>query len=244
MTENLRVGIIGDRDPDNTTHAATDRALAHAAGFLGVSLDVEWLPTDALEGYALGVTRGFDALFCSPGSPYRSLDGALEAIRVAREGNVPFLGTCGGFQHAVVEYARNVLGLAAAGHTEYDPDAAVPFVSALSCSPFGQKMRVDLEPGSRSRGIYGAPEAEEEYRCNYGLEPGSRKLLEAGGLDAAGTDPVGEVRILELPGHPFYVVTLFVPQLRSSPGVPHPLIATFVEAGLAAKNEKTREQTV
>ncbi len=235
MTENPRVGIIGDHDPNNTTHAATDRALAHAAGVLGVSVDVEWLPTDALEGCAFEATRGFDALFCSPGSPYRSFDGALEAIRFARENNVPFVGTCGGFQHAAVEYARNVLGLAEAGHTEYDPDALAPFVSALSCSPFGQKMRVNVEPGSRSYEIYGAPEVEEEYRCNYGLEPGSRSLLEGGGLRVSGTDPDGEVRILELPGHPFYVVALFVPQLRSSPGRPHPLIAAFLEAGLAAK---------
>lgn len=244
MAENLRVGIIGDHDPDNTTHAATDRALAHAAGDLGASVDVEWLPTDALRGHAPEVAQSFDALFCSPGSPYKSLDGALEAIRVAREDDIPFVGTCGGFQHAVVEYARNVLGFAGAGHTEYDPDALVPFVSALSCSPFGQEMRVYVEWGSLAHEIYRAPEAKEEYRCNYGLEPGSRKLLEEGGLRASGTDPDGEVRILELPGHPFYVATLFVPQLRSSPEDPHPLVAAFVRAGLAAKSETARGRTV
>lgn len=90
--ENLRIGVIGDRDPDNTTHAATNRALAHAAESLGVSVDVEWLPTGTLEGRAPEATRGFDALFCSPVSPYRSLDGALEAVRVARENGIPFMG--------------------------------------------------------------------------------------------------------------------------------------------------------
>ena len=244
MTENVRVGIIGDHDPEKSTHAATAEALAHAADTLGATLDAEWLPTDLLEGRAPETARRFDALLCSPGSPYRSLDGALEAVRHAREGGVPFLGTCGGFQHAVIEYARNVLGFPDAGHTEYDPTAPVPFVSALSCSPFGQTMHVEVEPGSRVHGIYGGPQAEEEYRCNYGLEPGSRSLLEGGGLLVSGTDPDGEVRILELPDHPFYVATLFVPQLRSSPEHPHPLIVAFLEAALQTRRKrgKTRQQ--
>ena len=238
MTESVRVGIIGDHDPGNATHAATEEALVHAAHALGVSAEVEWLPTDALERRAGESVRLFDAILCSPGSPYRSLDGAVEAIRLAREDGVPFIGTCGGFQHAVIEYARNVLGVRDAGHTEYDPTVPNPFVSALSCSPFGQKMRVEIEPGSRAHEIYGGPEAEEEYRCNYGLEPGSRKLLEEGGLLISGTDPDGEGRILEKPGHPFYLATLFVPQLRSFKDQPHPLIAAFVRAGLEDRREQ------
>ncbi len=174
--------------------------------------------------------------FCSPGSPYRSLDGALEAIRFAREGGVPFIGTCGGFQHAVIEYARNVLGLRDAGHTEYDPDAPQLFVSALSCSPFGQTMRVRIEPGSRVHGFYSGLGADEKYRCNYGLAPGSLRLLEDGGLRVSGVDADNEARIVELPGHDFYVPTLFVPQMRSAPGRPHPLISAFV--GTAADSSR------
>ena len=238
MAEDINVVVVGDRDPGNLTHTATEGALEHAGAALGTPVATEWLPTDAPEGSAPRALRAFDAVFCSPGSPYRSLDGALEAIRYARENGIPFIGTCGGFQHVVIEYARNVLGFPEAGHTEYDPDASNPFVSALSCSPFGQKMRVRVEPGSRSRDAYGDPEVEEEYRCNYGLEPGSRGLLEEGGLCVSGTEADGEVRILELPGHPFYVATLFVPQLRSSFGKPHPLILAFVRAGLEARKKK------
>jgi CTP synthase (UTP-ammonia lyase) len=159
------------------------------------------------------------------------MDGALEAIRFAREGGVPFMGTCGGFQHAVIEYARNVLCIPEAGHTEYDPDTRTPFISALSCSPLGQTMRVEIEAGSKVHGIYGRSEAGEEYRCNYGLAPESRKLLEEGGMRVAGTDTDGEARIVELPGHDFYVATLFVPQASSVPGKPHPLISAFVRVG-------------
>lgn len=238
MADRVNVGIIGDHDPNNPTHKATEEALWHSGDSLGVLVSSEWLPTDVLEGRAEEHVRRFDAVFCSPGSPYMSFDGALEAIRFARESGVPFIGTCGGFQHAVIEYARNVLVLPDAGHAEYDPDAPNPFVSALSCSPSGQTMRVEIESGSRAHDIYGGPEAEEEYRCNYGLEPGSRKLLERGGLLVSGVDPDGEARILELPDHSFYVATLFVPQIRSSPEEPHQLIVAFLEAALQARTSK------
>ena len=244
MTGNVRVGIVGDRDPNNVTHIATDEALHHAGASLGVAVETEWLPTDFLEGRAAGSVRRLDAVLCSPGSPYRSFDGALEAIRVAREENVPFIGTCGGFQHAVIEYARNALGFPEAGHTEYDPASPNPFISSLSCSPYGQRMRVNIRPGSMTHAVYGGLVAEEEYRCNYGLEPGSRGLLEEGGLSVSGTDPDGEVRVLELPGHPFYVATLFVPQHRSSAGKPHPLIAAFLEAATdAGQTRASRDRT-
>lgn len=243
MADRVNVGIIGDHDPNNPTHKATEEALGHSGDSLGVLVSSEWLPTDVLEGRAEEHVRRFDAVFCSPGSPYMSFDGALEAIRFARESGVPFIGTCGGFQHAVIEYARNVLVLPDAGHAEYDPDAPNPFVSALSCSPSGQTMRVEMEPGSRVYAIYGGPDAEEEYRCNYGLEQRARRLAEEGGLRVSGTDLEGEARIVELPEHPFYVATLFVPQMGSSPEDPHPLIAAFVRAGLDTKrNNEARRQ--
>ena len=234
MAEGVTVGIVGDRDPKNPTHTATEEALEHAGASLGVPVAARWLPTASLVGRAAERLRGLDAVFCSPGSPYESMDGALEAIRSARDGGVPFIGTCGGFQHAVIEYARNVLGLENAGHAEYDPDAPQPLVSDLSCSPFGQTMRVRIEPGSKVHGFYGGPEADEEYRCNYGLAPGSRRLLQDSGLRVSGTDVDNEARIIELPEHAFYVATLFVPQMRSAPERPHPLISAFVRTAAAS----------
>src|SRR5580704_11870113 len=106
-----RIGVIGDFNGNNPTHIATNNGILHAAGALSQSIEVVWLPTD--EAHAFGT---FDALLCSPGSPYRSLDGALTGIRYARENGVPFLGTCGGFQHLVIEYARNVMGIDDAAH--------------------------------------------------------------------------------------------------------------------------------
>lgn len=100
--------------------------------------------------------------------------------------------------------------------------------------PFGQTMRARIEPGSKVHGFYGGPEADEEYRCSYGLAPGSRRLLEDGGLRVPGTDVGNEARIIELPEHTFYVATLLVPQMRSAPERPHPLISAFVRTAAAS----------
>lgn len=245
MTGKVRVGIIGERDPGKPTHAATEEALLHGASALDTPVGVEWLPTGALEA-GTGVMRGFDALWCAPGSPYTSLAGALKAVRFAREHSVPLIGTCGGFQHVVIEYARNVLGFVDAGHAEYDPNASCLFVSALSCSPFGKTMRVEIGPGSRVHSFYGRTEAWEEYRCNFGLTPERQQAVEGGGLRVVGTDEDGEARILELPDHPFYVATLFVPQIDSAEARPHPLVIAFLRAALGEQRRKEmpRQQVV
>ena len=134
MPEQIKIGIIGDYQPDSRTHLATNAAIQHAADALGVTADAQWLATPMLDTETAQTLRPFHALWCASGSPYQSMNGALQAIRFAREANVPFIGTCGGFQHVVIEYARNVLGFVDAQHAEYDPTASTLFVSALSCS--------------------------------------------------------------------------------------------------------------
>jgi CTP synthase (UTP-ammonia lyase) len=227
MTSTL-IGIVGERDPDFPQHIATDAALEHAAASLGVELQAQWIPTtDELPAV--------DAIWCAPGSPYRSLDGALAALRHGREHGVPTLGTCGGCQHMILEFARNVLGFADAQHAEYDPDASRLFVTPLECVIAGKTMRVLVEPGTRAAALYdGAHEVDEQYYCNFGLNPEYRELLEDGGLQITAADADGEPRVFELEDHPFYVATLFVPQMRSQPGRPHPIVAGFVRAAVEA----------
>lgn len=231
MSTALTVAIIGDFDAAFTPHPATDEAIGHAAAHLGIDVDVRWLPTDALER-DLEPARAADALWCAPGSPYRSMAGALEALRHSREHGVPTLGTCGGCQHIVIEYARHVLGFEDAQHAEYDPYASNLFISELACSLAGQTMPVSLEPGSRVAELYGATDAEEEYYCNFGLNPEHQRTLDDGGLRITGFDADGEARVLELEDHPFYLATLFVPQTSSTPERPHPLVAGFLEAAV------------
>jgi CTP synthase (UTP-ammonia lyase) len=234
MTRSIAVGVIGDYNPSFPPHAATGAALEHAAAGVGAQMEVRWLDTAQLEDVDSATLSEYDALWCAPGSPYRSLDGALRAIRFARESDTPFIGTCGGFQHVVIEFARNVLGFKDAQHAEYDPYASDLFISQLSCSLVGQTMSVKLAPGSRAISFYRQDDVSEHYYCNFGLNPAYQGLLHDGGLRIVGTDQDGEARVLELADRRFYLATLFVPQLSSSPGSPHPLIAAYLQAALVS----------
>jgi len=111
MPKVLFVGVIGDFNLSSETHTATNFAFSHSARYLKVEVGVEWIPTPDLEKNADDQLEKFDALLCAPGSPYKSMRGALNGIRFARENDRPFLGTCGGFQYVVIEYARDVMGI-------------------------------------------------------------------------------------------------------------------------------------
>lgn len=230
----MKIGVIGDYNASNPTHTATTDALRHAAASLNLGVDVEWLPTDSVGDSPQSRLADFAGLFISPGSPYKSMDGALYAIRLAREGNVPMLGTCGGLQHMVIEFARNVLGFKDAAHAEYDPSASTLFITPLSCSLVGKEMSVQIVAGSRAAAAYGTNEADEGYYCNFGLNPDYQDRLNQSGFRIVGTDATGEARILEIPAHQFFIGTLFVPQVRSRPEEPHPLVLAFVEAASTA----------
>jgi CTP synthase (UTP-ammonia lyase) len=230
MSGKVTIAIVGDHDPSSVTHRATDASLDHAAAALGLDLAHRWVPTPDLAEGARHALAGDAGVWIAPGSPYASMTGALAAIRLAREEGVPLIGTCGGFQHVVVEFARTVLGFEDAQHAEYDPYASTLFVTPLSCSLAGQTLRVRLEAGSRAAEAYGATEVEERYYCDFGLNPRHQALLHARGLRVAGADEDGEARVVELRDHPFFVATLFVPQTGSAPGRPHPLVAAFVRA--------------
>jgi CTP synthase (UTP-ammonia lyase) len=233
MRSRLRLGIIGDYNPSAATHIVTDQAITHAAKALHLTVHVEWIETTRLTQAAHEILRGFDAIWCAPGSPYRSMQGALEGIRFARDSHIPFLGTCAGFQHVVIEYARNVLGFADAQHAEYDPAASHLFINQLACSLAGKKMTIVLDPKSRAIGYYGRAEVMEQYYCRFGLNPHYQPLFKGGELKIAGYDTDGEARIVELADHPFFTATLFLPQLDSTLERPHPLITAFLQSALA-----------
>jgi CTP synthase (UTP-ammonia lyase) len=231
----LRIGLIGDYDPEVPAHRAIPVALRLAADRAGTAVEPVWLHTSALSGDVPGRLAGLAGLWCVPASPYANAAGALAAIRYARESGRPFLGTCGGFQHALLEYARNVLGRRDAEHAEEHPDAAVPLIAPLACSLVEQTGPVVFTDGSRLRSIYGAAEAEEPYRCRYGLNPAYEHLLAGTALRVAARDRGGEVRAVELDGHPFFVATLYQPERAALRGESRPLVEAFVAAALGER---------
>ena len=221
------IAVVGDYGAERPTHKATQHALGHA---VRPPLRFEWLATEAAAEMDDNELASYAGLLIAPGSPYLSMEGALKAIRVARERGVPLLGTCGGFQHAVVEFVRDVLGIEEAEHEESSPGACELAVTRLPDSLAGQMHEVFFEPGSRVATIYRAPSAVEPFFCSFGLNPKYRAGVEERGLVISGTGADGTARVLELPEHPFFIATLYVPQARYTPDDPHPLVTAFVAA--------------
>ena len=233
-----RVAIVGDFDSTMYTHLAIDEALGHVRELREHALEWSWIATSGLASDADSRLALIDAIWLAPGSPYASLEGALAAARHARVTGLPFLGVCGGFQHALLEYARNVAGFPDADHAESNPDATTAVIAPLACSLVGKSAPVFLDPTCRTASIYGRWRVVERYHCSYGLNPEYRGAIERAGLHVVGEDDHGDARVIELPGHPFFIATLFQPQLESAPGAPAPLVRALVDAAIHHRDHR------
>lgn len=218
-----RLALVGNRND----HIPAHPRLTALAPRLPVR--VEWVESQHVTSPV--DLDGFDGIWVVPGSPYASKYGVLTAIRLARQAGIPYLGTCGGFQHALIEYARNVLGIADADDVQYDPDTPSPMIVPLACSLKGQRALLYLGDGTRLSATYsGAEQATETYHCQYGLNPDFVERLEDTDLVISGWDGASAPRAIELPEHPFFIGTLFQPELSSTPDAIHPIIEAFAAA--------------
>jgi CTP synthase (UTP-ammonia lyase) len=230
MPRATRIALVGDYSPAVTAHVAIPKALAASARQLACPVEAAWIATERLAGRAGEELQSFDAVWCVPASPYASMEGALAAIRFARETGRPFLGTCGGFQHAVLEYARNVLGHSGAAHAEVDPGAAMPLIAPLSCAMVEKDDDIVFLPGTRIPEIYGAGSASETYHCRYGFDPQYAPLFASSELVISAVNARDEPHAVELTTHPFFLATAFQPERSGLRGASHPLITEFVRA--------------
>src|SRR5258706_2352602 len=174
VSESVRIGILGDFNPEFRSHHATNDSLQHAARKLQLKGESAWLPTPSLlEPGAVASLDSFDGLWASPGSPYKSFDGMLKGIEFARRRDWPFLGTCGGFQYALIECARNVLGIKDADTAEnnsgsrniviYPVASAVPDQQDGAPKHSGTVPDSRLVPGSYLQSFYGKDTVKEEF---------------------------------------------------------------------------------
>jgi len=242
LNDPVRIGILGDFNPEFRSHHATNDSLQHAARKLGIQVEAPWLATPSLlEPGALAVLDSCDGLWASPGSPYKSFDGMLKGIEFARVHDRPFLATCGGFQYALIECARNVIGMHDATTAEEDPNAKNIVIFPVACplpdrAPGAPKLsgvgpEIRLRPGSYLAACYGGKTVvQEEYFCNFEVNPEFEWTAMEAGFPIVARGPQQECRAFESPAHQFYIATLFQPQLSSRPGNPHPLVLAFVQA--------------
>ncbi len=225
----LRIALVGDYNPDVLAHQAIPLAIDDAAAVLEVTADYDWLATTELTSPEDLV--GYDAIWLVPASPYKNADAAFIAARYARENSVPFLGTCGGFQHALIEYARNVQGWQDAAHAETDTEGRM-VIAPLTCSLIEQSDAIELRANTLIARAYGQEEIEEGYHCNYGVSPEFAQELEKGDMRVTGWDAQGEIRAVELVTHPFFIATLFQHERAALAGRPAPLVQALLRAAL------------
>ena len=226
------IAIVGDYSKGSVTHEKLNESLEHVKEKFGYDFSYEWISTAKLEQDGNEILENYSGIWSAPGSPVASLEGTLSAINFARVNNIPHLGTCAGFQHTVIEFARNILGVKEAQHEEYDANSSFLYISRLACSLAGKRMKVFIKENTKAFSCYNQKEVLENYFCNFGINPKIKNQLNHPKILVSATDENDDIRIIEMPENKFFVATVFVPQVNSTLEHPHPLIHEFVKSCL------------
>jgi len=251
----LTIGIVGKYVEYEDSYKSLKEALTHGALAHNLKLHVNWIEAEGLETKDRSYEeqlQDYDGLLVPGGFGKRGIEGMLNAIRYARENQVPYFGICLGMQTACVEFARNVCGLADANSSEFDPATPHRVIYKLrelrGVEELGGTMRLGawpckIEPGTLAHRIYGQLEISERHRHRYEFNREYEGPLTAGGLRISGSTPDGTyVEMIELPDHPHFIGCQFHPEFKSKPLEPHPLFKAFVgaayEYGLKRRAEK------
>jgi CTP synthase len=253
--DEVSIGIVGKYVEYEDSYKSLKEALVHGALAENLKLRVTWIEAEGLEveGYESQLA-GFDGILVPGGFGKRGIEGMLNAIRYARENNVPYFGICLGMQTACIEYARNVCGLAKANSGEFDPATPHRIIYKLreliGVEEMGGTMRLGawecvMLPDSLAAKAYGATTISERHRHRYEFNREYEAVLTGGGLRLTGTTPDATyVEIVEIPGHPFFLGCQFHPEFKSKPLEPHPLFHAFVKASYANRGLAKAEAVV
>jgi CTP synthase len=236
-----RIAVVGKYTALVDSYKSIQESLIHGGIANDVKVSTEWLSSEDFEaGEGVEMLKSYDGLLIPGGFGPRGVEGMLEAIRWAREHEMPFFGICLGLQCAVIEFARNVCGLEESHSSEFAEDSSDPVIclldSQLQVTAKGGTMRLGAYPchlgeGTRAREIYGAEVISERHRHRFEVNNAYRDTLAEHGLTISGTSPDGGlVEMVEITEHPWFVAGQFHPELKSRPTRPHPLFASFVEA--------------
>ncbi|MFM9887911.1 MAG: CTP synthase [Burkholderiales bacterium] len=249
----VTIAMVGKYVGLTESYKSLSEALMHAGMHTHTRVEIRYIDSERIETEDLRELEDVDAILVPGGFGKRGIEGKVRAVQFARERGVPYLGICLGMQIAVIEFARNVCGLAGANSTEFDPDSPHPVIALITewhdregrierrdnTSDMGGTMRLgaqgaNLEAGSLARAIYGSDGINERHRHRYEVNEAYVPRLKEHGLRVSGltvTDNL--VEIIELPNHPWFVACQFHPEFTSRPRQGHPLFKAFVEAALA-----------
>jgi len=236
-----RIAVVGKYTALVDSYKSIQESLIHGGIANDVKVQTEWLSSEDFDaGQSVQILRDYDGLLIPGGFGPRGVEGMLEAIRFARENEMPFFGICLGLQCAVIEFARNVCGLEDSHSSEFAEDSADPVIclldSQLQVTTKGGTMRLGAYPcvlgeGTRAREVYGASEISERHRHRFEVNNAYRDLLTQHGMTISGTSPDGSlVEMIEITEHPWFIGGQFHPELKSRPTRPHPLFASFIGA--------------
>ena len=237
----VRIAVVGKYTSLVDSYKSVHEALIHGGIANDVGVDIAWLSSEDFEqGKPRDILSEFHGLLIPGGFGVRGVEGMLDAVQWAREQGLPFFGICLGLQVAVIEYARNVCGMAESHSSEFqgDLDQAVICLmdSQRNVTDMGGTMRLGayparLRPGSRAHVAYGSLEISERHRHRYEVNNAYRDVLAENGMKFSGLSPDGNlVEIIEVQSHPWFLGCQFHPELKSRPMRPHPLFAAFIGA--------------
>ncbi|MDE3162117.1 MAG: CTP synthase, partial [Acidobacteriota bacterium] len=252
--DEVSIGIVGKYVEYEDSYKSLKEALTHGAIAHQLKLKVTWIEAEGLESKTPddrsyeSQLEGFDGILVPGGFGKRGIEGMLNAIRYAREKQVPYFGICLGMQTACIEFARNVCGLKDANSSEFDPAAQHRIIyklrELLGVEEMGGTMRLGawtciLQEGTLAHRVYGKSEISERHRHRYEFNREYEPLLTGAGLQISGTTPDATyVEIVEIPSHPYFIGCQFHPEFKSKPLEPHPLFREFIVASY--KNRQVR----
>lgn len=244
----ITVGLVGKYVELKDSYKSISEGFVHAGAQNECKVNVKWIHAEKLSIENIDQElSGLDGILVAPGFGERGINGKIDAVRFARENKIPFFGICLGMQCAVIEYARNVLGLEDAHTTEIAEDCKNPVISMMeeqkNIANMGGTMRLGaykckLKPNSNAIMAYNSDIITERHRHRYEFNNTYLEQFEKNGMTATGTNPdTGLVEIIEIPSHPWFVGAQFHPEYKSTVDNPHPLFVAFVKASIENKNK-------